>query len=288
MAGDPGPLVRRRLISNCLRFYREQAGINARNAAERILSDPSKITRLEKGQRGISARDVRDLCEVYGVPENVRTELMSLVQGVRTREWWQSADLSTALQTLIAMEGSAEAISEFEVIGIPGFLQTREYAEAILDLWIPDDSTRRKSAIDARLRRREFFDSDSAPTIRVVLDEAAIHRVVGGPQVMRGQLERLASDVANNGVDLRVIPFTAGAHLGISNGFTVLEISNPPAFPEEIPNPGFVYLELSSGSSYLDDPEDVDQHLATFRYLRSVALSVDESIDMVHNAARMM
>lgn len=288
MPGDPGPMVRRRLITTCLRFYREQAGINARSAAERILSNPSKITRLEKGQRGISARDVRDLCEIYDVPEPVRNELMSLVQGVRTREWWQDTDLPTALQTLIGLEGSAKTISEFEVIGIPGFLQTREYAETILELWIPDDPSRRKSAVDARIRRREIFDSNNPPEIQIVLDEAAIRRVVGGTQVMRGQLERLTDDVTNNGVDLRIIPYAAGAHIGVSNGFTVLEISNPLAFPEEMPSPGFVYLELSNGSSYLDDPQDVEQHLTTFRLLRSIALSTEKSVDMLHGAARTM
>lgn len=289
MPGDPGPMVRRRLISTCLRFYREQAGINAKNAAEQILSDPSKITRLEKGQRSISIRDVRDLCDVYGVPDDVRTELMSLAQGTRTREWWQSADLHPVVQTLIAMEGAAETISEFEVIGIPGLLQTRQYAETILNMWYSHDTTKRESEVRARMRRQEIFTGDSPPTIKVVLDEAAICRVVGGKRIMREQLNHLADAVLSKAVDLRIIPFSIGAHTGISNGFAVLQIPKPAVFPSELPDPGFVYLELSAGgSSYLDDPGDVERHLTTFSHLQQVALPVDKSVDMLHATARMM
>jgi transcriptional regulator with XRE-family HTH domain len=286
MSGDPGPMVRRRLISACLRFYRERAGINAKNAAERILSDPSKITRLEKGQRAASARDVRDLCDVYGVPDDVRDELMSLARGVRSGGWWQGIGLPTALQTLIAMEGSASTISDFEVIGIPGFLQIREYAEEILGLWFGHDPKKCEDAVNARLRRREIFVGDSSPDIRVILDEAATSRLVGGKRVMRAQLEFLVEAVTDHGVDLRIIPFSAGAHIGISNGFTVLEVPKPPVFPAEIPSPGFVYLELSSGSAYLDDQDDVEQHLTTFKNLGAIALSVSESIDMLNAAAK--
>jgi transcriptional regulator with XRE-family HTH domain len=279
-------MVRRRLISACLRFYREQAGINAKNAADRILSDPSKITRLEKGQRAISPRDVRDLCDAYGVPDDVRSELMTLAKNVRTREWWQATSLPAALQTLIALEGSAQTISEFEVIAIPGFLQTREYAESILSLYLARDPVKRENAVNARLRRREIYTGDSGPEIRILLDQAAITRIVGGKQIMRAQLSYLVDAIEKYGIDLRIIPFDAGAHLGISNGFTVLEIPKPEIFPAGIPNPGFVYLELSSGSSYLDDPGDVEQHLTTFSRQRNVALSVDDSVNMLRAAVK--
>jgi len=182
------------------------------------------------------------------------------------------------------MEGSAETISEFEVIVMPGILQTREYAEVMIDLYPPHDQAKRDGAVKARLRRQQILSKDSPPAVRIVLDEGVIAREVGGKKVMREQLSHL-SDVVAKGVDLRIIPFSTGGHVGETNGFTVLEIPKPAVFPAEIPNPGFVYLELSSGPSYLDDTYQVEQHLTKFTQLREVALSVDKSVEMLRIAA---
>jgi transcriptional regulator with XRE-family HTH domain len=279
-------MVRRRQLSAILRQYREESGLTAKEVADRILSNPSKITRLEKGQRAATLRDIRDLCQIYGVPDHACDELMELARGSRKRGWWQDAGLDPALQTLIGMEGAAKTISEFEVIAIPGLLQTQDYAEAIITRWIPDDTSRRKSAVDARMRRQQIFQGDSPPAMKVVLDEAAIRRVVGGRDVMRGQLNHLCDLITKSAVDLKVIPFSAGAHLGVSNGFTVLEFQKATSISAEPAIPGVVYLEQSNGNSYLDDPADVQQHLAAFGRLTTQALTVTKSLDLLRAAVR--
>jgi transcriptional regulator with XRE-family HTH domain len=284
MPGDPGPMVRRRQLSALLRHYRLTAGKSVKEVAEQLFEAPSKITRIEKGQRLATVRDIVDLCRIYDLPDDVREQLTNLARGSRERQWWQRSDLTPALQILIGMEGSAKSISQYELAVFPGLLQTPDYADAIMRSWIPDPG-KRQALVTARMRRQTIFQSPEPPDIQVILDEAAIRRTVGGHRIMQAQLEDLIERVTRRTVDLRVVPFNAGSHQGLLNGFTVLEFEDLTPLPGEATIPGVVLLELSDGEKYLDTSDDVAYHFSSFENIRAHALTAEESIDLVRTAA---
>ena len=258
-----------------------RAGLSAKEAADRLLSSPTKISRLENAQRNATLRDVRDLCEIYGITEPaVRDELMDLARGSRERGWWQNMGLDPALEALIGMEGAARSIREFEPLALPGLLQTRSYARAMLEKWRADDPAGQDLAVEVRMRRQQIFEAASPPTIRVIVDEAALRRVVGGKTVMREQLEHLA-DLAETDVEVQVIRFSAGAHLGMSSGFTILEFAQPTTLNPEATIPAVVYAETLGGATYLDGPKDVRAYVEAFAGLSAQALSRADSLNLL-------
>src|SRR5688572_28275952 len=94
MPTPASPTVRRRTLGSLLRQHRLDAGFKATEVAGRLLCHPSKITRIESGERAASARDVRDLCDIYGITDDAeRGRLMTLARESRQRGWWQEYDL---------------------------------------------------------------------------------------------------------------------------------------------------------------------------------------------------
>jgi transcriptional regulator with XRE-family HTH domain len=286
MSGDPGPLVRRRQLGAALRSYREAAGLSAKDVAERLLSAPSKISRIETAQRNASLRDVRDLCEIYDIrDEAVRRQLMDLARGSRERGWWQGVELPPALESLIGMEGSAVTISEFELALVPGLLQTRDYAMALLEIYLPD-SDAREAFVDIRMRRQEIFKSDSPPALNVVLDEAVLHRKIGGSAVMHKQLSHLAYLISERHVELRVIPFSAGAHWAMLGGFTILEFAPPGGLGQGSSASSVVYSESYGPGAFIDQNALVQQYLSAFAKNRALAQPPVASLDMLRSVIR--
>jgi transcriptional regulator with XRE-family HTH domain len=284
MSGDPGPMVRRRQLSALLRHYRLTAGMSVKEVAEQLYEAPSKVTRIEKGQRLATVRDIVDLCRIYGLPDETRDQLTELVKGSRERQWWQRLDLSPATQVLIGMEGSAKSISEYEIALVPGLLQTPEYADVIVRTWITDPE-KRQGVVAARMRRQAIFRSPEPPKLKVILDEAVIRRIIGGRQVMREQLEHIIGRVVDGSCEVRIVPFSAGVHLGLLNGFTILEFEHLTPLPGEVPIPGVVLLELSDGEKYLDTGDDVTHHLSRFKSIGAQAMTIEESIDLLRSTA---
>jgi transcriptional regulator with XRE-family HTH domain len=274
-------MVRRRQLAAALRAFRIQAGLSVTEAAERLLSAPSKISRIENGQRNATPRDVRDLSEAYTLSSGIRDQLMELARESRQHAWWQEGDLDPALQTLIGMEGAAKSIKEFEPLLMPGLLQIQEYARAVVD--VPRlGKAAAEAVLAARMRRRHILEQEIRPQLRVILDEAVIRRTVGGPAVMRQQLQHLVTCIDRKQVELQIIPFTAGAPpIGALNGFVLLEFDEPvPTIPEAA-IPGVVYVETLMADTYYDQPAEVEHHLRVFTALGGLALSATKSRDFL-------
>jgi transcriptional regulator with XRE-family HTH domain len=284
---DPGPMVRRRQLGSALRRYRNAAGLSVKEVAERLLCSPSKISRIETAQRNATLRDVRDLCDMYGISDEIiRKELMDLARDSRERGWWQEANLDAALETLIGMEGAASAIREYENLALPGLLQTRDYALAMLRAWRPSgDSAARLPAIDVRMRRQEILARESRPTFHVVLDEAAVRRVVGGTEVMGAQITHLIELMESSVVQLQLIPFTAGAHVGMNNGFTILEFTDA-AIPVSDSTSSVVYVEGAFEDTYNDRISEVRRYTAAFTSLSAQALPEIDTLDLLRTLVR--
>ncbi len=289
MPDDPGPLVRRRQLGTALRQYRLAAALTVTEVASRLLVAASKISRIENAQRNASVRDVRDLCDIYGITDDsIRDQLMELARGSRERAWWQDMNLVPAMQTLIGIEGSARQIREFEALVVPGLLQTRAYAEAITPAHLFDDQAMRHGIIDARMRRQEIFDQETPPDVDIILDESVLRRVVGGLTVMREQIGHLIKLAETPCIRLRVIPFAAGAHASMTGGFTILEFAPPdvPAVTQSLQS--VAYVETLDGSTYHDQPEMLAQYGEAFMALSRQAVGEEDSVQLLRAARRSM
>lgn len=223
------------------------------------------MSRLEKGQRGTSPRDIRDLCDLYEVDGEQRQRLMELAREGKQRAWWQP--LGLPYSTYVGLEAEAASISDYGLGIMPGLLQTPDYARAVVRAavpkWGPEVVEQR---VEGRMTRQQLLFSGHAPRFEAVVDESVLHRVVGSPAIMQAQLERLLelSDLPH--VTLRVIPYGAGALPAGNNKFIILRFALPTVCD-------VVFVEGLTGDLYLEDADDVEVYNATFRTLVHLAAS---------------
>jgi hypothetical protein len=213
--------------------------------------------------------DVGDLCDLYGVTDRAERDRMIIlaVEG-KQQAWWQSYDLS--YETYVDLEADALTISAFQSSVVHGMLQTAEYARAGHEDSMPRFSPERiEMQIQAKLIRQGILMRDGPPRLAVVLDEAALHRMVGGRQVMAAQLAKILKMSALPNVVVQVLLFERGAHPALESNFTILELPSRA--------PGAVYIEGLMGSIYLERPEDLQRFHEIFSRLQSIALSPKDS-----------
>lgn len=282
-AGDPsGSVVRRILLGSQLRRLRESRGITREAAGYSIRASESKISRLELGRVSFKARDVEDLLTLYGVTDEAeRGALLSLVKEANVAGWWHSYSdvLPGWFQTYVGLEGAASVIRGYEAQFVHGLLQTEAYAHAVVERGMRgasrEDVERR---VALRLARQKVLVAERAPELHVILDEAALRRVHGGPEVMREQLDHLAEVARLDHVTLQVVPFSHGWHAGESGTFTLL------TFPESDLS-DVVFLEQLTSALYLDKAEDVAQYETAMQRLREESPSPEESLKLLERIA---
>lgn len=269
VAGVSSPTVRRRELGTALRALRNEAGLTVEQVAQRLECSTSKISRLETGQRGASPRDIRDLCEIYGVEEAARREyLAALAREGRDQAWWQPFDLPYA--TYVGLEAAAIQISDYEPGVFPALLQTPAFARAVHEGALPRLSPEViGQRIESRRLRQEVLNRGEPPHLKAVIDEAVLHRPVGGPAVMREQLQVVAEAADLPYVDVRILPFKAGVHPALNSTFVILEFVAPV--------PGVVYVHGLVGQIYLERKQDFHRYKEVFERLWELSLSAQES-----------
>ncbi|GAA1764548.1 helix-turn-helix transcriptional regulator [Luedemannella helvata] len=252
-----GPTVLRMLLGAHLRRLREAAGVTREDAGWEIRSSESKISRMELGRVSFKERDVADLLTLYGLDDDdERNRLLALARDANTPGWWHRYGdvLPNWFQSYLGLEASASLIRTYEVQFIPGLLQTPEYARGVILLGNatakPEDVDRR---VTLRIKRQDLLTRPDPPQIWAVVDEAALRRPIGGPEVMRGQLEALLSATKLPNVRLQVIPFRAGGHAAAGGAFSILR------FPDQ-DLPDVVYVEQLTSALYMDKRDDVDHY----------------------------
>ena len=269
MVGAGSPTIRRRELGALLRKLRTDRDWTVDYVAQRVLCSPSKISRMETGHRGASARDVRDLCDLYGVEGDERRHLMELASEGKQRAWWQP--LGLPYSTYVGLEAEASRICDYGLGYIPGLLQTADYARVVVEAGPPIAPEIVKQRVKGRLVRQQILTrTENPPQLHAVIDESVLHRVVGSAEVMHGQLSRLLEVSTLPNVDLRVIPYDAGALPAGNNKFIVLTFAQQAVRD-------LVFIEGLTGDLYLDDPADVEIYANTFWALRELAASVEQT-----------
>jgi transcriptional regulator with XRE-family HTH domain len=264
-----------------LRRLREQKNMTAEQVAERLLVSQSKISRLENGRRSISQRDVRDLCGVYEVEdERVVESLMQMAKDSRQQGWWHAfGDIPYSVY--IGLETDAESLRVYEPQIIPGLLQTRGYAEAVIRGALPESTPADiDKRVTVRTRRQDRIKGEERPLrLWAVIDEGALRREVGNKQLMIEQLEHLVEQSHLPHVTVQVLPFEMGAHPGISGHYAILE------FPDASDS-SVVYIEGVTSDLYLEKAQDVAKYSVMYEHLRAQALNVEQTRDFISDIAK--
>ncbi|MBT2364971.1 helix-turn-helix domain-containing protein [Streptomyces sp. ISL-10] len=281
MASNVNPTVRRRRLGQELRRLRELKGMTAEEVAERLLVSQSKISRLENGRRSISQRDVRDLCGVYEVEDHrIVDSLMQMAKDSRQQGWWHAfGDIPYSVY--IGLETDAASLRVYEPQVVPGLLQTRQYAEALIAGALPESGiTDVDKRVSVRVRRQERIrDAEHPLRLWAVIDEAALRRRVGDRQLMREQLEHLVELSHQPHVTVQVLPFDMGAHPGINGQYAILE------FPDASDS-SVVYIEGVTSDLYLEKANDVQKYSVMYEHLRAQALNVEQTRQFIETIAK--
>nr|WP_205752074.1 helix-turn-helix transcriptional regulator [Cryptosporangium phraense] len=277
-----GPTARRLQLGARLRALREARGLTRAQAGEAIRSSESKISRLELGRVGFKERDVTDLLSLYEIDGREREDLLALMREANAHGWWHeySDVIAPWFVQYLDLEQAAELIRTYEVQFAPGLLQTADYARAVITLahgsTPPADIERR---VNLRLARARILHRPNPPKLWAVIDEAVLHRPIGGRAALREQIEALlaATDLPN--VQLQVIPFGAGGHTAAGGAFSILR------FPDQ-DLPDVVYLEHLINAQYLDKQDDIDFYSAMVSQLFIEAEQPQRTPDILREALR--
>jgi transcriptional regulator with XRE-family HTH domain len=277
------PTIRRRRLRSELRQRREDAGLTQEQVASEMEWSLSKLVRIEAGTVRISTNDLRALLAFYGVRDQDEVdELLDLARAARQRMWWTTyrGTLGPAYLQFIGFVAEASTIRYFHPTLVPGLLQTEGYARAIIIdggtvILEPDEV---ESRVNVRMTWiKDVLGRPERPDFVVVLDEAAVRRVIGGPEVMKGQLRHLIQLAEEPYVRLAVLPYSVGAHPGLYGSFALLDFADPAD--------SVLYLESAPTDMVLHDrPTEIAQYDAAFWRLVDMALGPDETVALITGA----
>ena len=283
MAGKRTVLtVQLRRLAVLLQEMREEAGISKEEVSSQTGINVTTLYRIETAQARPQRRTLMTMLDLYGVEEERRNDALKLLAEAlkpgMSRPF--EAAVSEVYAAYINFETEALSARLFQTSFIPGLLQTERYAWAVLDTAMPKvEASVIEQRLRARVERGKVLAREGNPLeLWVVLDEAAIRRVVGGRDVMREQLERLGEYSDKRNVILQVLPFDAGAHPAMVGSFVVLDFHEPA-------DPELVYVEGIAGDDIVEGHNEIRRFGVMFDQLRAMALSPRDSAVLVAEAA---
>ncbi|WP_280468760.1 helix-turn-helix domain-containing protein [Nocardia cyriacigeorgica] len=289
-SGSKTTSLPRRQLGRYLRDMRTQSGLTIAQAARLMEWGASTLQRLEKGQADrIRTIDIRELCRIYGVPDRLAEGLAGLAQQADTPSWWHAFGdvIPETFDVYVGLEAAAERVAAYHPEIVPGLLQTADYARALYRLAHPGETEAAlEQRVQLRLQRQALITRRVAPaTVDVVLPESVLRRMVGGAKVMAAQLRHLADIGTRDNVTVRVLPFAAGAPLGVGVGaFTILDFGTDRAGrPLE---PPVVHAEGLTGDLYLERPVDVRRYHRAHENLQQCALDGQSSRHLLRQLAK--
>ncbi|MFI0904193.1 helix-turn-helix domain-containing protein [Streptomyces sioyaensis] len=275
-AGRKSTVLGRKLGGELLKL-RDAKGLTQPQAAQHLTATQTKIAKMERGFSPVRDPDLHALCDLYGLdragPERARLIALAKTDRERRRAkgWWEEyTDLGDLLE-YIQLEAGASRIRTFQNQLVPGLLQTPEYARAVAvadDAWEDPDEV--DQFVAARISRQARLTDDRPLELWAVLSEAVLRQHVGGPAVMRGQLERLLEVSTMPTVKLQVWPFEAAAHAAMSGPFVIVGFEEPASLD-------VVYLETAGSRLWLEREEDANRHRKLFDSVRRIALSPEDT-----------
>jgi transcriptional regulator with XRE-family HTH domain len=268
------PTVRQRELGARLRELRAGLGLSEDDAAARSPCSATEIRGIEAGARHATAGEVAGLCRAYGLSEPETDALVDLSRQAHEPSWWTHYE-DLKLSPYVGLEHGATAITVFSMYWVPALMQTQSYArEMVRGIARQIDPRILQYRIEARLRRQELLDGEQPPRYRALVDEAVLHRRVGGASVMAEQLDQVLRLARDGKATVQVIPFAIGAHASTDSNFEFLEFGDPALAP-------VVFVEGLYTNSYQERPQEVDRYREAIGYLGEQALSPQDSLDLI-------
>lgn len=280
-----GPKIAKANVAQRLRVLRDQAGLSVAAVAQAMDWSVSKLTRIEKGEVSIQPLEVRALLGHYAVTdENVLAELSRLARTSRSRQWYSRHRLTGAYADFVAFENEAAVIRAWQLLFVPGLLQTREYARAVTARTLRADPNDEQvqARVDLRMdRQKALFDrlgGPDAPRMIAVIDESVLRRPTGGRDVMARQLDHLltlAEDTEK--FTLGVTPLDLEHHSGLGGSFELLKFSG-------LSHEDVLFVEGAAGSDFLlTDRGSTDRHNALFQDLLDYGRTGERALQLIRS-----
>ncbi|MGH3800466.1 MAG: helix-turn-helix domain-containing protein [Pseudonocardiaceae bacterium] len=279
----PGPTLRAQWLGQQLRALRESTGMTLRQAGGYLQRDPSMVSRFETAEYPIRRGDVLALLDLYSVSEErIRDGLLQLSDDVWRKGWWDDFASTVGRRYIdgVWLQSRAERVRTYGAMLVPGLLQTREYAETLIRNAAAADTPEEQieKGIELRMTRQQILGGDKPVDFAAVVDEPVLRRVIGGPQVLRGQLTKLLEVVERPNVEVRVLPLRCGAHAGLDGSFWLYEMPDP--------YPDVAYVDNLAGAVYVEEDAAVDRFRQAYAQLSATALGGKESAALIAVAAK--
>ncbi len=264
--------IRRQLVGSSLRRYRESLGYDLGVPARILECHPSKISRIETGQRGIRPKELRELLTEYGVDAAAQDALTAIARRPSDPSWQHDHDHvfgSTYLEFL-ETEKASSAILTYAPVQVPRLLQTADYARAVIaaDPNVPEQA--RAALAAAELARQQVTLHEHQTGLTAVIGEAALRHQIGSTEVTRAQLRHLIEvSTTCPEISIHILPFAAGEHASSGAGFSVLQFS-------QVPSLGLVHIDGPAGGICIDTPAAVAAYTRAFTHMQLYSLTWQE------------
>ncbi|GAA0643794.1 helix-turn-helix transcriptional regulator [Streptomyces thermocarboxydovorans] len=282
---EPAPTLLKMLVGVQLAGFREDAGLAQDQAARGVGFSAAKLSRIEsgKGRRPPTEADVRKLLQLYGTDEYEASVLLKLLQRAGEPGWWQRYDkrlMPEWFERLVGLQEAAATIRTFEIQYVPGLLQTAAYTRAVVERGLPNaPASEVQRRVELRMRRAELLLRPDAPQLWAVIDESVLLRVLGSREVMREQLEHLATMAERPNVTVQIVP------LSVTN-------ASAPAIPVTylrfggLDLPDVVYLEHIRSANFLEDRDETEEYRIALDRLADEALTPRESLELLRTTMK--
>jgi transcriptional regulator with XRE-family HTH domain len=274
------PTVGQVVLGRRLLDLRERAGFKREEAARVLRVAPATVRRMETAEVALKIPYLQLLLKAYGVGDEEAEAFVQLAEEANKPGWWQRFHdiLPGWFSMYVSLEGAAALIRQYEPHFVPGLMQTEEYARGVLKSGAvgqtrPEDIERH---VALRMQRQKLLTRDDAPRVWAVMDETALRRPVGGPQVMRAQIERLLEVTRLPHVTLQVLEFSSGPHPGTYGPFVLFRFAM-----SELPD--MVYSEYLTGAVYLDARTEVATHLEVMDRMAAQAATAQRTKEILED-----
>ena len=283
MPTKPRPTLRAQWLGQSLRQLRESTGMTLQQAAEFLQRNAATVSRFESGEYPIRRPDLMALLDLYGVSEErTRDGLIRLSEDVWRKGWWDAYanTVDRRYIDLLWLDARAERLRTYGAMLVPGLLQTREYAGTLIRNMATADTPEVQigKMIELRMTRQQMLGGDAPISFAAVVDESVLRRVIGGSEVLRGQLTKLLEVTERPNVEVRVLPLRRGAHAGLDGSFWLYEMPDP--------YPDVTYVDTLAGALYVEEDAAVDRFRQAYDQLSAMALGGEESAALIAAAEK--
>ncbi|MFD0206006.1 MULTISPECIES: helix-turn-helix domain-containing protein [Saccharothrix] len=275
------PTIRLRRLAGQLRRLRDDTGLRREDVEERTGLHSTTLYRIETARSRPQYRTLDMLLKLYGVPTDEHLRLKALYKQSAGEGWIQPwhEDLREEYTTYISFEREAHGVRNYAGMFIPGLLQTEDYARAMVyGVLYTISKAQVEDRVRARMERQALLTKERPIKLWAIIDEAALHYEVGGQEVMSAQLDHLLEASTAPDTTIQVVPFSAGAHLGLPGQFVILDFDDPL-------DTDLVYIDSQAGEIFLESDTDIERFRDSFDHLVAVAKSPDDSVKLIAEIA---